>query len=76
MKFLIKSGTAVFDNCNLHVREKRTKHKRIGNDTNICTETINFNKTLLDKQPYMYSVFYPTVARRIIEKEVELPVES
>ena len=40
------------------------------------SETINFNKTLLDKQPYMYSVFYPTVARRIIEKEVELPVET
>ena len=39
-------------------------------------ETINFNKTLLDKQPYMYSVFYPTVARRVIEKEVTLPVES
>ena len=38
------------------------------------SETINFNKTLLDRQPYMYSVFYPTVARRIIEKEVELPV--
>jgi hypothetical protein len=37
-------------------------------------ETINFNKTLLDKQPYMYSVFYPTVARRVIEKEVELTV--
>ena len=37
-------------------------------------ETINFNKTLLDKQPYMYSVFYPTVARRVIEKEVELPL--
>ena len=37
-------------------------------------ETINFNKTLLDKQPYMYSVFYPTVARRVIEKVVELPV--
>ena len=37
-------------------------------------ETINFNKTLLDKQPYMYSVFYPTVARRVIEKEVELSV--
>ena len=40
------------------------------------TETINFNKTLLDKQPYMYSVFYPTVARRVIEKEVELPVSQ
>ena len=39
-------------------------------------ETINFNKTLLDKQPYMYSVFYPTVARRVIEKEVTLPVQS
>ena len=39
-------------------------------------ETINFNKTLLDKQPYMYSVFYPTVARRVIEKEVTLPVET
>ena len=38
------------------------------------SETINFNKTLLDKQPFMYSVFYPTVARRIIEKEVELSV--
>ena len=37
-------------------------------------ETVNFNKTLLDKQPYMYSVFYPTVARRVIEKEVELTV--
>ena len=37
-------------------------------------ETINFNKTLLDKQPYMYSVFYPTIARRVIEKEVTLPV--
>ncbi|MBO4673622.1 MAG: glycosyl hydrolase 115 family protein [Bacteroidaceae bacterium] len=40
------------------------------------SETINFNKTLLDKQPYMYSIFYPTVARRIIEKEVELPVSK
>jgi len=39
-------------------------------------ETINFNKTLLDKQPYMYSVFYPTVARRVIEKEVTLPLET
>ena len=36
--------------------------------------TINFNKTLIDKQPYTYSVFYPTVARRVIEKEVELSV--
>ena len=39
-------------------------------------ETVNFNKTLLDQQPYMYSVFYPTIARRVIEKEVELPVSK
>ena len=35
---------------------------------------INFNKELLDRQPYMYSVFYPTVARRVVESVVELPV--
>ena len=38
--------------------------------------TINFNKDLLDRQPYMYSVFYPTVARRVVESVVELPVAS
>ena len=39
-------------------------------------QTVNFNKTLLDKQPYMYSEFYPAVARRIVEKVVEMPVGS
>jgi hypothetical protein len=37
-------------------------------------QVVNFNKTLLDKQPYMYSEFYPAVARRVVEKVVELPV--
>ena len=37
-------------------------------------QTVNFNKTLLDKQPYMYSEFYPAVARRVVEKVVELPI--
>ena len=37
---------------------------------------MNFNKTLVDRQPYMYSVFYPTIARRIVESEVELPVTA
>ena len=36
--------------------------------------TVNFNKTLVDRQPYMYSEFYPTIARRVVEKVVELPV--
>jgi len=35
--------------------------------------TINFNKNLVDRQPYMYSEFYPAVARRIVEKVVTLP---
>ena len=39
-------------------------------------QNINFNKTLLDQAPYMYSEYYPTVARRVIEKVVELPVGS
>ena len=37
-------------------------------------ETVNFNKTLVDRQPYMYSEYYPAVARRIVEKVVTLPV--
>ena len=37
-------------------------------------QTVNFNKTLIDRQPYMYSEFYPTIARRIVEKVVEVPV--
>ena len=35
---------------------------------------MNFNKTLVDRQPYMYSEYYPAVASRVVEKVVELPV--
>jgi hypothetical protein len=37
-------------------------------------QVVNFNKTLVDRQPYMYSDFYPAVARRIVEKKITLPV--
>ena len=37
---------------------------------------VNFNKNLVDRQPYMYSEFYPTIARRVVEKTVELPVDN
>lgn len=37
---------------------------------------VNFNKTLVDRQPYMYSDFYPTIARRVVEKTVTLPVNA
>ncbi len=36
-------------------------------------KVVNFNKTLVDRQPYMYSEFYPTIARRVVEKVVEMP---
>lgn len=39
-------------------------------------QVVNFNKTLVDRQPYMYSEFYPAVARRIVEKTVTLPVSQ
>ncbi|MBR5748222.1 MAG: glycosyl hydrolase 115 family protein [Prevotella sp.] len=40
------------------------------------TQVVNFNKTLVDRQPYMYSEYYPAVARRVVEKVVELPVQK
>jgi hypothetical protein len=39
-------------------------------------QTVNFNKTLVDRQPYMYSEFYPTIARRVVEKVVTLPIDK
>ena len=39
-------------------------------------QVVNFNRTLVDRQPYQYSEFYPTVARRVVEKVVELPVSD
>ncbi|MBQ8462621.1 MAG: glycosyl hydrolase 115 family protein [Prevotella sp.] len=39
-------------------------------------QVVNMNKTLVDRQPYMYSEYYPTVARRVIEKVVEVPVNE
>jgi hypothetical protein len=39
-------------------------------------QTVNFNKTLVDRQPYMYSEYYPAVASRVVEKVVELPLPS
>lgn len=37
-------------------------------------QTINFNSDLNEKPENIYSIFYPTVARRIVEKKVELSV--
>ena len=52
-----------------------------GHEYTVCIDgsepqVVNFNKTLVDRQPYMYSEFYPAVARRIVEKTVILPVQQ
>jgi hypothetical protein len=39
-------------------------------------KTVNFNADLLDKQPYQYTTFYPTIARRVVEKVVTLKVNK
>ena len=39
-------------------------------------QTVCFNRTLVDRQPYMYSEFYPTIARRVVESVIELPIAS
>ena len=38
--------------------------------------TVNFNKELNEHPDNIYSIYYPTVARRIVEKTVELPLGS
>ncbi len=37
---------------------------------------VNFNYNLKDVPQYAYSIYYPTVARRVVEKDVTLPVPS
>jgi hypothetical protein len=36
--------------------------------------SVNFNSNLNEKPENIYSIYYPTVASRVVEKEVELAV--
>ena len=38
--------------------------------------SVNFNSNLNEKPENIYSVYYPTVARRVVEKEIELPLDD
>jgi len=38
--------------------------------------SINFNANLNEKPENIYSIYYPTIARRVVEKEVELPLTA
>ena len=64
---------------NVHIVVKSTLafHDSKGHKYNIGfeggkTETVNFNHNLNEDPKNVYSVFYPTVARRIVEKKVKL----
>lgn len=64
---------------NVHIIVKSTLafHDSKGHKYNIGfeggkTETVNFNHNLNEDPKNVYSVFYPTVARRIVEKKVKL----
>ena len=38
--------------------------------------SVNFNANLNEKPENIYSIYYPTIAKRIVEKEVELPLAA
>ena len=38
--------------------------------------SVNFNANLNEKPENIYSIYYPTIAKRIVEKEVELPLTA
>ena len=38
--------------------------------------SVNFNANLNEKPENIYSIYYPTVASRVVEKEVELPLSG
>ena len=38
--------------------------------------SVNFNKDLNEKPENIYSVYYPTVASRVVEKVIEVPVDA
>jgi len=39
-------------------------------------QTVNFNHNLNEAKENIYSVFYPTVARRVVESVVTLPLDA
>ena len=38
--------------------------------------SVNFNSNLNEKPENIYSIYYPTIARRVVEQIVELPIDA
>ncbi len=80
-RFTLPEGYA--DSVKVHVIVKSTlDFKNVGGHQCAISidggeaKTVNFNADLLDKQPYQYTTFYPTIARRVVEKVVTLKVNK
>ncbi|MBP5683286.1 MAG: glycosyl hydrolase 115 family protein [Bacteroidales bacterium] len=80
-RFKLPAGYA--DSVKVHVIVKSTlDFKNVGG--HVCAisidggdvKTVNFNADLLDKQPYQYTTFYPTIARRVVEKVASFKVDK
>ena len=70
-RFKLPQGYA--DSVKVHVIVKSTlDFQNVGG----AAKTVNFNRDLLDKQPFAYTVFYPTVARRVVEKVASFKVAA
>ena len=39
-------------------------------------QTVNFNKNLNEDKENIYSIYYPTVARRVVESVITLPIDA
>ena len=69
------------DQATIHVIVKSTLdfENRGGHEYTVSLDgseptTVNFNKNLVDRQPYQYRDFYPTIARRVVENKIALPL--
>lgn len=60
--------------CTLDFLNQGGLHYRVSLDGK--GETVNFNANLNEKPENIYSIYYPTVARRIVEKQVTLPLQQ
>jgi hypothetical protein len=70
---VVADGEVVNENLQIALSQA----KLIDEDYEIGEEvTVNFNSDLNEKPENIYSIFYPTVASRVVEKKVELEVPA
>lgn len=83
LRYRIKNVPADVDSVEVHVVvkstlafENRDGHKYTVGFNGANGETVNFNWNLNELPENIYDVFYPTVARRVVENVVRLPINT